>query len=162
MKTSKAVMWKSSWVNAVDKWEVGARTFRITKDSGRGIIITGNEAWKNYTVSADIAVQRLNTGGLAVRVQGLNRYYGLVINSSNKLQLIKVINEVNVLKEIDFNLEYFKNYKLSLKIKDNVLSAYLENKLVLAYEDKNNLLDSGAMGLIVEDGTLVTDEIVVG
>ena len=30
------------------------------------------------------------------------------------------------------------------------------------YEDKNNLLDSGAMGLIVEDGTLVTDEIVVG
>ena len=162
VKTSKAVMWKSSWVNAVDKWEVGARTFRITKDSGRGIIITGNEAWKNYTVSADIAVQRLNTGGLAVRVQGLNRYYGLVINSSNKLQLIKVINEVNVLKEIDFNLEYFKNYKLSLKIKDNVLSAYLENKLVLEYEDKNNLLDSGAMGLIVEDGTLVTDEIVVG
>ena len=162
VKTSKAVMWKSSWVNAVDKWEVGARTFRITKDSGRGIIITGNEAWKNYTVSADIAVQRLNTGGLAVRVQGLNRYYGLVINSSNKLQLIKVINEVNVLKEIEFNLEYFKNYKLSLKIKDNVLSAYLENKLVLEYEDKNNLLDSGAMGLIVEDGTLVTDEIVVG
>ena len=162
VKTSKAVMWKSSWVNAVDKWEVGARTFRITKDSGRGIIITGNEAWKNYTVSADIAVQRLTTGGLAVRVQGLNRYYGLVINSSNKLQLIKVVNEVNVLKEMDFNLEYFKNYKLSLKIKDNVLSAYLENKLVLEYEDKNNLLDSGAMGLIVEDGTLVTDEIVVG
>ena len=162
VKTSKAVMWKASWVNAVDKWEVGARTFRITKDSGRGIIITGNEAWKNYTVSADIAVQRLTTGGLAVRVQGLNRYYGLVINSSNKLQLIKVVNEVKVLKEMDFNLEYFKNYKLSLKIKDNVLSAYLENKLVLEYEDKNNLLDSGAMGLIVEDGTLVTDEIVVG
>ena len=59
-------------------------------------------------------------------------------------------------------VEYFKNYKLSLKIKDNVLSAYLENKLVLEYEDQNNLLDSGAMGLIVEDGTLVTDEIVVG
>ncbi len=162
VKTSKAVMWKSSWVNAVDKWEVGARTFRITKDSGRGIIITGNEVWKNYTVSADIAVQRLTTGGLAVRVQGLNRYYGLVINSSNKLQLIKVVNEVNVLKEMDFNLEYFKNYKLSLKIKDNALSAFLENKLVLEYEDKNNILDSGAIGLIVEDGTLVTDEIVVG
>ena len=41
-------------------------------------------------------------------------------------------------------------------------SCVLENKLVLEYEDKNNLLDSGAIGLIVEDGTLVTDEIVVG
>ena len=27
---------------------------------------------------------------------------------------------------------------------------------------KKNVLESGAMGLIVEDGTLVTDEIVVG
>ena len=84
----------------------------------------------------------------------------LLVDSVGKK--IKVVNEVKVLKEMDFNLEYFKNYKLSLKIKDNVLSAYLENKLVLEYEDKNNLLDSGAMGLIVEDGTLVTDEIVVG
>ena len=41
-------------------------------------------------------------------------------------------------------------------------SALKEDKLVLDYEDKYNLLDSGAMGLIVEDGTLVTDEIVVG
>ena len=158
---SKAIMWKSSWVNAVDKWEVGARTFRITKDSGRGIIITGNEAWKNYTVSAEIAVQRLTTGGLAVRVQGLNRYYGLVINSSNKLQLIKVINDVEILKEMDFNLEYFKNYNLSLKIVNNNLSAYLENELVLEYEDKKNVLESGAIGLVIEDGTLVTDEIMV-
>jgi hypothetical protein len=36
------------------------------------------------------------------------------------------------------------------------------NDLPDAVGDKNNLLDSGAMGLIVEDGTLVTDEIVVG
>ena len=85
----------------------------------------------------------------------------LIISGKNNLPE-PTWKEVKVLKEMDFNLEYFKNYKLSLKIKDNVLSAYLENKLVLEYEDKNNLLDSGAMGLIVEDGTLVTDEIVVG
>ena len=60
------------WVNAVDKWEVGARTFRITKDSGRGIIITSNEAWKNYKLQ------------IYKKSKGLNRYYG-------QIQLIKVI-----------------------------------------------------------------------
>ena len=79
----------------------------------------------------------------------------------NKLQLIKVINDVEILKEMDFNLEYFKNYNLSLKIVNNNLSAYLENELVLEYEDKKNVLESGAIGLVIEDGTLVTDEIMV-
>ena len=69
--------------------------------------------------------------------------------------------ELKTLKEIDFDLEYFKNYNLSLKINNNNLSAYLENDLVLEYEDKTNVLDTGAMGLVIEDGTLVTDEIIV-
>ena len=154
-------MWKSSWVNAVDKWDSGERTFRICKDSGRGIIITGSDLWKNYKVTSNIAIQRVKTGGLAVRVQGLNRYYGLVINASNKLQLVKVINDVMVLKEIDFNLEYYKNYSLSLKIENNKLSGFLDNDMVLEYEDTSNVLENGAMGLIVEDGTMVTDEIIV-
>ena len=161
VKPSKAVMWKSSWVNAVDKWDSGERTFRICKDSGRGIIITGSDLWKNYKVTSNIAIQRVKTGGLAVRVQGLNRYYGLVINASNKLQLVKVINDVTVLKEIDFNLEYYKNYSLSLKIENNKLSGFLDNDMVLEYEDTSNVLENGAMGLIVEDGTMVTDEIIV-
>ena len=102
-------MWKASWVDALDKWDSGERTFRVCKDSGRGMLITGTDLWKNYKVTSDIAIQRVKTGGLAARVQGLNRYYGLVISASNKLQLIKVINEPKVLKEIDFDLEYYKD-----------------------------------------------------
>ena len=33
--------------------------------------------------------------------------------------------------------------------------------MVLEYEDTSNVLENGAMGLIVEDGTMVTDEILV-
>ena len=94
-------------------------------------------------------------------MQGLNRYYGLVISASNKLQLIKVINEPKVLKEIDFDLEYYKDYKLSLKVEDNKLSGYLDNKVVLEFTDNSDVLENGAMGLIVEDGTMVTDEVIV-
>ena len=154
-------MWKASWVDALDKWDSGERTFRVCKDRGRGMLITGTDLWKNYKVTSEIAIQRVKTGGLAARVQGLNRYYGLVINASNKLQLIKVINEPKVLKEIDFDLEYYKDYKLSLKVEDNKLSGYLDNKVVLEFTDNSDVLENGAMGLIVEDGTMVTDEVIV-
>ena len=161
IKFSNAKMWKASWVDALDKWDSGERTFRVCKDRGRGMLITGTDLWKNYKVTSDIAIQRVKTGGLAARVQGLNRYYGLVINASNKLQLIKVINEPKVLKEIDFDLEYYKDYKLSLKVEDNKLSGYLDNKVVLEFADSSDVLENGAMGLIVEDGTMVTDEVIV-
>ena len=161
VKFSNAKMWKASWVDALDKWDSGERTFRVCKDSGRGMLITGTDLWKNYKVTSDIAIQRVKTGGLAARVQGLNRYYGLVINASNKLQLIKVINEPKVLKEIDFDLEYYKDYKLSLKVENNKLSGYLDNKVVLEFTDSSDVLENGAMGLIVEDGTMVTDEVIV-
>ena len=161
VKFSNAKMWKASWVDALDKWDSGERTFRVCKDSGRGMLITGTDLWKNYKVTSDIAIQRVKTGGLAARVQGLNRYYGLVISASNKLQLIKVINEPKVLKEIDFDLEYYKDYKLSLKVEDNKLSGYLDNKVVLEFADSSDVLENGAMGLIVEDGTMVTDEVIV-
>ena len=84
-----------------------------------------------------------------------------LLNASNKLQLIKVINEPKVLKEIDFDLEYYKDYKLSLKVEDNKLSGYLDNKVVLEFTDNSDVLENGAMGLIVEDGTMVTDEVIV-
>ena len=161
VKFSNAKMWKASWVDALDKWDSGERTFRVCKDSGRGMLITGTDLWKNYKVTSDIAIQRVKTGGLAARVQGLNRYYGLVINASNKLQLIKVINEPKVLKEIDFDLEYYKDYKLSLKVENNKLSGYLDNRVVLEFTDSSDVLENGAMGLIVEDGTMVTDEVIV-
>ena len=161
VKFSNAKMWKASWVDALDKWDSGERTFRVCKDRGRGMLITGTDLWKNYKVTSDIAIQRVKTGGLAARVQGLNRYYGLVISASNKLQLIKVINEPKVLKEIDFDLEYYKDYKLSLKVEDNKLSGYLDNKVVLEFTDSSDFLENGAMGLIVEDGTMVTDEVIV-
>ena len=90
----------------------------------------------------------------------------LILQSPNQIHQsatspVKVINDVMVLKEIDFNLEYYKNYSLSLKIENNKLSGFLDNDMVLEYEDTSNVLENGAMGLIVEDGTMVTDEIIV-
>ena len=37
----------------------------------------------------------------------------------------------------------------------------LDNKVVLEFTDNSDVLENGAMGLIVEDGTMVTDEVIV-
>ncbi len=59
-----------------------------------------------------------------------------------------------------FNLDIKDGKAISIKpkkITQNTKRLWGMNRSLI-----NNLLDSGAMGLIVEDGTLVTDEIVVG
>ncbi len=69
-------MWKNSWVKALDKWETRwIESFRITQNIGRGMIFTGTNGWKNYTVSSKLKLQLVKSGGIVARIQGLKRYY---------------------------------------------------------------------------------------
>ena len=83
-------MWRNSWVKAVDHWETGWKeTFRISNNNGRGMIITGTPDWKDYTVSSIITFELVKSGGIAARVQGLQRYYSLELSSKNILKILK-------------------------------------------------------------------------
>ena len=64
-----------------------------------------------------------------------------------------------VLKEIDFKVDFFKEYDLKMVVKDNKISGFINNKLMIEVEDNNNILESGGSGFTVADGTLVSDEI---
>ena len=83
----------------------------------------------------DLVLLLVKSGGLAARVQGLERYYALEISSNNKLRLVKMLDGLNILKEIDLDLEFQKEYKLSLKVKKNNLQGYLDKKLFLEFND---------------------------
>ena len=64
-------MWKNNFVQAIDKWESRWKeSFRITQNIGRGVVFTGNEKWKNYSVSS-----KLNLGDLYPAKRGLSNYY---------------------------------------------------------------------------------------
>ena len=136
--------------------------FRISNNNGRGMLITGTPDWKDYTVSANITFELVKSGGLAARVQGLERYYALEMSSNNKLRLVKMLDGLNILKEIDLDLEFQKEYKLSLKVKKNNLQGYLDKKLFLEFNDIDSPLNYGGIGFVVESGTQFTDAIIVG
>jgi len=153
-------MWKNNFVQAIDKWESRWREpFRITQNIGRGVVFTGNDKWKNYSVSSKLNFHLVKSGGIIARVQGLKRYYALEVTSENKLRIVKMYYDLQILKEVDFNFEFFKDYNFTLQVDNNHIKGYLDDKLIIEVQDTNNPLTSGGAGIVTEDGTMCTDEI---
>ena len=73
-------MWKRQWVNAADYFtdEFG-EAFRAIQNRGRGMVVTGTREWRDYSVQTVITPHLIKTFGLAGRVQGLGRYYALLL-----------------------------------------------------------------------------------
>ena len=90
----RAEMWRHSWVQAVDHWtdrHIKGETFKISHNNGRGMITTGSSDWKNYTVSSTIIYYLAVSGGIAVRVQGLERYYAIELTKAGRFRLVKLL-----------------------------------------------------------------------
>jgi hypothetical protein len=125
-------MWRQAWVNAVDQWDKWwSEPFRLIQNQGRGLISTGTRQWTDYRLSAPIRPAMLKSGGLAVRVQGLRRFYSLLFTADKKLRLLKVVDDQEtVLAEETFEWQLWQTYHLSLEVKGERLRAWVEDKLV--------------------------------
>ena len=162
LKIKNSVMWRNNWVKAVDQWEpMWKEAFRISNNDGRGMLITGTSNWKNYTVSSKITYELVKSGGLVARVQGLERYYALELTQNNKLRIIKKLDGLSILKEIDFNLDFQKEYDLSLSVSDNSLKGFLDGKELIKVDDSNCPLLHGGVGFVVESGTQFSQKITI-
>jgi ADP-ribosylglycohydrolase len=158
-KDKRTRLWRQAWVNAVDQWENGwSEPFRLVQNHGRGLISTGTRQWTDYRLSAPIRPAMLKSGGLAARVQGLCRFYSLVFTADKKLRLLKVVDDQEtVLAQETFEWQAWQTYHLSLEVKGERLRAWVEDKLVFEVADPGSPLSEGAIGLVVEEGTMMAD-----
>ena len=153
-------LWKRAWVNDVDKWQYRHNeSFKVVRGIGRGHIMTGSETWKDYSISAKISIPLASAGGLILRSQGLKRYYSLELTKENKLKINKMEYDLKTLKEIDFDLEFFKDYELIFKVDGNKLQGFVDNKLLIEVEDKSNPYEEGMIGFLTENGAIQSDSI---
>ena len=83
----------------------------------------------------------------------------LKATSKNKLRIAKMYYDLEILKEVDFNFEFFTDYNLTLQVNKKSIKGYLDNKLLIEVEDKKILLTFGGAGIVVEDGTMCTDQL---
>jgi len=146
--------WQQAWVNAADTVSFfgGEPTFRIIQNRDTGMLIQGTREWQDYAFNATVNPHLATSSGIAVCVQGLKRYYALLLCNDQKLRLIKELDGRLVLLEKDYAYELDQNYQLSLQTKESTIIAKINGAVVFEYNDVNRPLLSGSVALVCEEG----------
>jgi ADP-ribosylglycohydrolase len=160
--TAAGKMWKRQWVNAADFFEDEfGEAYRVIQNRGRGLIITGTREWTDYSVQASLTPHLAKAFGLAARVQGLERYYALLLSNRNRIKLIKRLDGETLLAEGAFAWELGQPYDLQITVKGNHILASVNGALLFRVEDSNRSLQGGGIALVCEEGRIGADEVVV-
>ena len=153
--------WHRAWVSSVDKVHTDmGPSFFIAQDRGEGLLSQGTRDWVDYEVMVSNFV--VNFGGpmgVATRVQGLNRYYALMLTKGKRLALVKAADSARVeLASMPFAWEEDRRYELRLVVKGNTISGQIGQVRLAAVDDD---YAGGAVGLVVTAGSLSADSITI-
>lgn len=155
-------MWPRVWVTGVGWFDPhGPDGYRIIQNEGTGLLMTGTREWSNYSVSATVRPQLMETGGIAARVQGLRRYFALILAQDGKARLIKALDGVTVLAEISYDWQPETEYALRLDVRGTHLTGWINGQQILQAEDHGMPLSGGGIGLLLSEGCLVATRVSV-
>lgn len=156
------VLWRRGWIDGVDhfdRWWPDA--FRITENEERGLISQGTRDWDDYRVDATINPALAKNAGIAARVQGLRRYYALLLGNDGIARLVKMDDTESVLAEAPFAWNVFNPYTLSIEVKGSEITGSIAGGPTLTASDPGSRLTGGGVGLVIENGTLTCDGVSV-
>lgn len=160
---STGKMWKRQWVDAVDHFEDRyGEAFRVIQNRGRGLAICGTRQWVDYRVEATLTPHLAKSVGLAARVQGLERYYALLLLDRDTARLVKCLDGETVLDSVFYRWEYGQPYILRLEAEGTRISGWVDGDLLLTVDDLNDPLVEGGIGLVCEEGRVSTNMVSVG
>jgi hypothetical protein len=155
-------MWRRAWVDAVDQFDKHwPEPYRIVQNVGRGLLIHGTREWTDYQVTAALTPHMAQAVGIAARVQGLQRYYALLLCSDGTIKLIKAYEGDTVLANIDLAWQFGATYTLRLHVVESRLQGFVDERLVCDVNDDDQPLRGGGVALICEEGRVATDAVVV-
>ncbi|MBX3062222.1 MAG: ADP-ribosylglycohydrolase family protein [Anaerolineae bacterium] len=155
------LQWHRAWANAIDHFEpTWGEAFRLAHDSGRGMIIQGSREWQDYEMQSVITPHFASSVGIAARVQGLERYYALLLVNPDMIRLVKMLDGETVLAEEPFEWREEASYALKLRLNGSHLQAFIDSKLVFDIHD-NEPLCGGGVAFVCELGSLSSNAISV-
>jgi hypothetical protein len=153
-------LWRRVWVNAMDHFDPRwPEPFHLSQDRGRGMVSTGTAEWTDYSVSATIIPHLAVAWGIAARVQGLRRYYALILRQGGAVQLVRMLEGETVLAESTLSWELDTPYTLRLQVQGTRLYAWVNDAPCLEAED--TAFAGGGVALICEEGRIVADAVAV-
>jgi len=158
-----AQMWRRAWVKGVDghdAWRPEA--FRVVQNTGRGLLSTGTRQWTDYAASSVLTMHLATAAGIAVRVQGMRRYYALLLCNDGKARLVKALDGDTVLAEAEFPWVFGGSYGFRLAASGSHIEASIDGRPLFAVDDTDRPLDGGGVAFVVEEGRIMSDEMRVG
>jgi ADP-ribosylglycohydrolase len=148
-------MWRRAWVDGVDRVE-SRRGFpyRVSQDDGTGIASQGTADWDDYRVSADVSIVLAQRAGIAARVGGMRRWYGLLLCDDGMGRLVKSCEGETVLAERPFPWEVDRAYHLTLTVQGHRLAGEIDGMPLLEAGDDDAPLLAGGAGIVITQGTM--------
>src|SRR5260370_25160998 len=78
-----------------------------------------------------------------------------------RAQLVKELDGEQILEEAPITWELDRAYDLSLRVVGNRIQAFVDQQMVFDVRDENSPLESGAIGLICQEGRVDCDAVSV-
>ncbi|MYC94196.1 MAG: ADP-ribosylglycohydrolase family protein [Caldilineaceae bacterium SB0661_bin_32] len=164
--TSIPQMWRRAWVNGVDSYDFWwPESFRLVQNRGRGLLSTGTREWRAYEVKSEITLHLCSSAGIAARVQGMRRYYALLLSRSEEgrgvARVVRALDGDTVLAEADFPWNYGEKHTFALRVEGDRLRGCIDDLEGPLFDVTDSMLDSGGIALVVEEGRVMSDEVTV-
>jgi hypothetical protein len=151
-------MWRRAWVNAVDVHSPHyPEPYRLVQNRGTGLLMQGSRRWTDYRVSADVTPQMAEAAGIAARVQGLRRYYALLLCRDGYARLVKALDGDAVLAETAFPWAFGETHELGLEVVGPRLRAWVDGQRLFEVRDAERPLLGGGVALVCEEGRTATE-----
>jgi hypothetical protein len=112
-------------------------------------------------VQAAIVSDPAKSFGLAARVQGLTRYYALLLGPNQVLRLVRNHDGAEVLAEVPYTWNWSQRYNFNLEVNGPTVTGSLNGTELIRYHDHDGALLDGGIALVCEEGLIVTDEVSV-
>jgi ADP-ribosylglycohydrolase len=156
-------LWRRAWVDAVSQFDARwPESFRIVQNEGTGLLSQGTVDWQDYRVTSTITPYLAKQAGIAARVQGLRRYYALVLADNGEVQLVKAKDgEITVLAAEQHPWQDFAPVELSLDVTGNHLQGWVDGQQRFDLTDHSDPWQAGGVALIVTEGCIGTDAVAV-
>ncbi|KAH8125268.1 hypothetical protein ACSS6W_004066 [Trichoderma asperelloides] len=146
--------WRRAWVNGADNFSNSS--FLIAQGQGEGIIIYGTREWDNYCITVPNFMIKFGApAGLAIRVQGINRYYAVTFTNDKKINIIKAHDAHRiVLASAAFQWELDYKYQVTLAARDHTIYIRVDDTEL---QSTDRQYKGGGFGLVATDGCVSAD-----
>ncbi len=159
-RTPGGSMWRNAWVNGLTSIVSWWRPrIRLTQNRGTGLMLYGTREWRDYRLAADVTPHLARRVGIAARVQGMRRYYALLLNRDDQsLQLVRELDGTTAIAQTDFPWEFGETYEMELRVTGDMLEGRVGNVTLTARDPG---LPSGGIALVLDEGRSETTTVEV-